>query len=70
MLTAELRHRLRCLGWKTFDRERQTRDGRWWVYATSCGHTIIAFADSRREAWSAACSMAMKLTREGSARLL
>jgi len=30
--------------------------------------TLLAIADSRREAWSAACSMAMRLTRDGRMR--
>ena len=49
MLITEMRQRLYCLGWKTFDRGRQTQDGRWWLYAASCGHAIVALADSRQE---------------------
>jgi hypothetical protein len=60
--------RLEHLGWKALDEGRQ-EDGRYCLLAESCGHFIIAFADTRREAWSAACSMAMKLTREGPLRL-
>jgi len=61
----ELNQRLRCLGWRTFDKERQLKSGRWCLYAYSCGHIIVALADSRRGAWSAAYLMAMKLTRNG-----
>ena len=61
----EMRHRLCCLGWKSFDRGRQTADGRWWVFAQSCGHTVVALAHTRKEAWSAACPTALKCTRHG-----
>lgn len=67
MTVKVLRHRLECLGWETLDSRRQP-DGRWWLLATSCGHAIVALGDSREEIWSAACSMAMKMTREGLAR--
>jgi len=60
--------KLECLGWKTLD-EGQEEDGRYCVFAESCGHFVIAFADTRSEAWSAVCSLAMKLTREGLVRL-
>lgn len=70
MLIREMRHRLRCLGWKTFDNGRQVADRRWWVFAQSCGHTVVSLADSRSEAWSAACSMALKVTRNGWATLV
>jgi hypothetical protein len=63
MLITELRHRLLRLGWKTLGRGQQI-DGRWWVFAASCGHTIIAIADTPHEAWSATCAMALKLTRD------
>jgi len=52
------RRKLECLGWKPFVGV-QRPDGRWWQAATSCGHTIIALADTRREAWSTACAMAL-----------
>jgi hypothetical protein len=64
MLITEMRHRLQYLGWRTLGRGQQI-DGRWWVFAGSCGHTIIAIADTPHEVWSAACAMAMKLTRNG-----
>lgn len=64
MTTETLCHRLQCLGWKPLDEKRQS-DGSWCVLAVSCGHAILAFADSRQQAWSVACSMAMKLTRKG-----
>ena len=67
MTVKVLRHRLTCLGWKTLDSGRLP-DGRWWLLATSCGHAIVARGDSREEVWSAACAMALKLTREGLAR--
>ena len=70
MLTAEMRHRLRCLGWKTFDNGQQVANGLWCVFAQSCGHTVAALADSRSEAWSAAWSMALKCTRNGWAHLV
>ncbi len=64
MMTETLYHRLLCLGWKAIDEGRQL-DGSWCVLALSCGHAILVFADSRQEAWSALCSMALKSTREG-----
>jgi hypothetical protein len=70
MLIAEMRHRLQSLGWKTLDDARQADDGSWWLNAQSCGHTIVALADSRQEVWSLACSMAMKVTRDGLAKPL
>jgi len=60
--------RLESLSYRVIDEGRQ-EDGRYCVLAKSCGHYVIAFADTRREAWAAACSMAMKLTREGLLRL-
>jgi len=42
MLTAEIRRQLRSLGWKTFNNGRQVAHGRWWVFAQSCGHTVVA----------------------------
>ncbi len=65
MLIAEMRHRLQCLGWKPLNDAQQAYDGSWWLSAQSCGHIIVALADSRSETWSLACSMAMKLTRNG-----
>jgi len=62
MTTEAFQHRLNCLGWKVIDEWRQS--DRWYLFAKSCGHTIVTIADSRFEAWLAACSMAMKLTRE------
>jgi len=69
MLTTEMmRQRLRDLGWRLLDDAQQAEDGSWWLCARSCGHTIVALADMRHEVWSLACSMAMKLTREGYGR--
>ena len=62
MTTRTLCHRLECLGWRSLDESRQL-DGSWRVLAVSCGHAICAFADNRKQAWSMACSMAMRLTR-------
>lgn len=62
MTTKTLCHRLQCLGWRSLDESRQS-DGSWRVLAVSCGHAIYALADNRNQAWSMACSMAMKLTR-------
>ena len=56
--------RLELLGWKALDEGRQ-EDGRYCLLAKSCGHFIISFADTRNEAWLAACSLAMKLTLDG-----
>ena len=67
MTTELLRRQLECLGWKVLEEGQQA--DRWYVLAASCGHTILAFADARREAESAARSLAMKLTREGVLRL-
>ena len=64
MTTEALLHRLECLGWKLLA-GGQRPDGRWWQTATSCGHTVVALADTRHEAWSAACAMALNLTRNG-----
>ena len=62
--TDMLRQRLRGLGWKTRDDAEQALDGSWWLIAESCGHTIVALADTEYEVWSAACLTAMRLTRE------
>ena len=43
----------------------EAADGSWWLIAQSCGHTLIALADTRQTVWLAACVMAMRLTREG-----
>lgn len=53
------RNRLMSLGWKAFCKE--CHNGRWQLLATCCGHTIIAIADNRVEAWSAACPLAPRL---------
>ena len=55
---------LELLGWRVLDEGRQ-EDGRWCILAKSCGHFIIAFADTRNVTWMALISMAMKLTKEG-----
>ena len=68
MTTDQLHHRLECVGWRAIEEGRQ-EDGRYCVLAKSCEHYIVAFADTRCAAWSAACSLAMKLTREGRLRL-
>jgi len=69
MLTTEmLRHRLCSLGWKILDDARQAEDGSWWLIAQSCGHNVVALADTEHEVWLAACSTAMKLTRLASVR--
>ena len=62
-MTIEMQ-RLESLGWRTLDEGRQ-EDGRYCVLAKSCGHFIIGFADMRSEAYSAVCSMALKLTLGG-----
>lgn len=67
--TQQSRHWLRCLGWKTQDDGEQLEDGRWCVCARSCGHTVVALGDGQREVWSAACSMALRITRNGWAPL-
>lgn len=65
-MTSEAFHqRLECIGWKILGGERHRKSGHWCLFAYSCGHTIVVITDSRKEAWSAACSMAMKLTRHG-----
>lgn len=68
MTTRQLHHDLELIGWRTLG-EGPLHDGRYCVLARSCGHFIIAFADVRRAAFSAAREMAMKLTLEGSLRL-
>jgi len=70
MLIAEMRHRIECLGWKILSNEKSLPDGCWRLIAQSCGHTIVVLADSPRETWSAACAMALKLTRNGWAKPL
>ena len=64
-----LRQRLHNLGWKTDDDGQRADDGSWWLVATSCGHIIVALADTQNEVWSAACRLAMRLTREDYGRL-
>jgi len=56
--------KLESLGWKALDEGRQ-EDGRYCVLCESCGHFVIAFAATRNDAWEAAMSLAMKLTRGG-----
>jgi hypothetical protein len=63
MTISTLCHLLECLGWRSLE-EGQQFDGSWRVFVTSCGHAILARADSRQQAWSIACSMAMKIARE------
>jgi len=60
MPITKMRHFLTCLGWKAIYDDR--RDGRWCVCAASCGHTVIAIADTREEAWLAACTTAIDVT--------
>ena len=67
MTTELLQHRLTCLGWRPLNDGQQAE-----VYgmcSPQCRHIIFAVADSHQEAWSAVCSMAMKLTREEILRL-
>ena len=59
---------LELLGWRVLDEGRQ-EDGRYCLLAKSCGHFLIALADTRNQAWSAACSKALRLTWEGLLRL-
>ena len=61
MTTETLQRRLRCLGWKACELGPQG-DGQWGLWVTSCRHTIYSTGNTRHDAWSAACSMAMKLT--------
>jgi hypothetical protein len=63
--TEMLRQRLYWLGWKTLEGAKQAEDGSWYLIARSCGHTVVALADTQHETWAAACAMAMKLTRSG-----
>ena len=53
---------IRDLGWVAVDDGTPTTDGRWCVLVMRdpC-ETILAIADTREEAWSAACAMAVKL---------
>jgi hypothetical protein len=55
--------RLQNLGWRSIKDGRQA-GGCWCVFAVSCGQAILAFANSRQEAWDAVCSMALRVTRE------
>jgi hypothetical protein len=68
MTTDMFRHRLCSLGWKILDDARQAEDGSWWLIAQSCGHNLVALADTEQEVWWAACWTAMKLTCSGSVR--
>jgi hypothetical protein len=68
MLITAMRDRLQCLGWTLFDDGQRLENGQWCLLTVSCRHTILVFGDNQREVWSAACSMAMKLTRDGLAR--
>jgi hypothetical protein len=70
MTTSVFRHQLECLGWKSWEKAIRFDNDRWCVAVYSCGHTILALADSRKEVWSAAWSMAFKLTFNGHARAL
>jgi hypothetical protein len=63
--TETLRQRLYDLGWKALGGAQQVDDGSWQLVAECCGHTIVALAETQYETWSLACSMAMKLTRDG-----
>jgi hypothetical protein len=65
--TEMMRQRLRDLGWRLLDAQAAP-DGSWFLIAQSCGHTIIALANTQHEVWSGACAMAVKLTREGHGR--
>jgi hypothetical protein len=61
-MTSELLcHRLELLGWKALDEGRQ-EDGRYCILVESCGHFVLAFADTRSEALTAATSLALRLT--------
>ena len=60
----EIRHTLRCIGWRPISQKRQA-DGRFRLSATNCGHTVIGIADSRKEAWLLACRTALKVARNG-----
>jgi hypothetical protein len=64
MSTEVLQHQLRRLGWLTLDDGQKLEDGCWCLLAMRDRQTVLAFADSRREVWSAACSMVMRLTGE------
>ena len=68
MTTDVFRHRLCSLGWKILDDARRAEDGSWWLIARSCGHNVVALADTEHEVWLAACSTAMKLTQNASVR--
>ncbi len=68
MTTRQFHHDLELIGWRTLG-EGRLNDGRYRVIARSCGHFIVAYADRRMAAFSAARDMAMKLTLEGSLRL-
>jgi hypothetical protein len=65
MTTELFQQRLWRLGWLTIDDGQQLEDGRWSVLVMRDPREIIvAFADSSEEAWSAALSMAVRLTCE------
>ncbi len=60
----ELQGRLRSLGWKACELGLQD-DGRWVLCVSGCGHIVYAMGNTRCEAWSAACSTAIKLALDG-----
>ena len=64
MSTEVLQHQLRRFGWLTLDDGQKLEDGRWCVLVMRDREMVLASADSRREVWSAACSMVMRLTGE------
>lgn len=67
MTVETLCHQLQCLGWQPLEEGRQS-NGCWRVLTATFGHAILAYADNPQEAWSAACSMAMKVTLDGMTR--
>ena len=62
--TKVLRQRLQGLGWRLLGDAQQAPDTSWYLLCQSAGHTIVALAETQYEVWSAASSMAIKLTRE------
>ena len=58
------KRRLKSLGWKAYELGLQD-DGRWMICATGCGHIVYGTGHTRREAWSATCSTALKLALTG-----
>jgi hypothetical protein len=65
-MTAEM-FQIQRLGWIAVDDGQQCSDGRWCVLLMrDPWQMILAFADSREEAWAAACSMAVRLACESS----